>query len=60
MRLAPLLTAVALLAAGCAPTTRVTLLPQADHPQAAVEVTARQRSNSTPPRCASATLPCWP
>ena len=30
--------------AGCAPATRVTLLPQADNPQAAVEVTAGQRS----------------
>jgi len=44
MRIATLLTAAALLVAGCAPTTRVTLLPQADNPQAAVEVTAGQRS----------------
>lgn len=56
MRLAPLLTAVALLAAGCAPTTRVTLLPQADHPQAAVEVTARQRSTRLAQPYASAAV----
>ena len=43
MRALALIAVLALLAAGCAPNTRVTLLPQADGKTGAVEVTADKR-----------------